>query len=106
MLWLLTGLALGFEIVQDERQKRMYLLRTRTKEQYVHATAVNALVGKKFVTLTEDRNKFRLTPEGFGAAHDRLKQTGLSPKTSNKKPNEHLACAYSSDGLDSSLYVG
>jgi hypothetical protein len=106
MLWLLCGVGLGFRITQDERQKRMYLLQTRTKSSFIHATAVNALVGKKLLRLSDDGTFFILTTDGFVAAHDRLRKTGLTPKAPISKKLERIDCAYSSDGVDSSYYCG
>jgi hypothetical protein len=106
MLWLLCGVALGYNLCQDERQKRMYLIKAREKQAFVHATAVNALVGKGLLKISADAKTFTLSPNGFGFAHDRLTKVGLKPKSPIKDKVEDLVCAYTNDGADPSTYIG
>jgi hypothetical protein len=59
----------------------------------IHATAVNALVGKKLLELDTESHMFFPTLAGFMIGHDRLRKSEVKPKNITKE-------------VDSSNYVG
>src|SRR4051812_5913802 len=86
MLWLLCGPLVGHKIIQNDKKKRMYtMVLADGSIKLVHATAVNALVGKSLLEYHPIFKMFVPTVDGFVMAYEKLSKTNVQPKNFKKK---------------------
>ncbi len=75
-MWVLVGLCLGYKLVANKENPRLYNFVNKQGEikpgLVAHGSAVNSLYFGQFIEL--DGCNYKLTSKGFNRAHDRIRQ--------------------------------